>query len=83
MDSWKNRYREAKIKQQDLVLESGGNEGFKPGSDLGSGKARSKEEEWLSRIISRLNELFLTDGLTDKDLINYAYPNHFSASEGI
>lgn len=34
---------------------------------------RSKEEEWLSQIIVRLNELFVTDGLTDKDLINYAY----------
>ena len=27
----------------------------------------------MSQIIARLNELFVTDGLTDKDLINYAY----------
>ncbi len=35
--------------------------------------AKPKKEEWLSRIIIRLNELFITDGLTDQDLVNYAY----------
>ena len=29
--------------------------------------------ELLSQIIYRLNELFVTDQLTDKDLVNYAY----------
>ena len=41
-----------------------------PGTDIGTGKKKSKEELWLSQIITRLNELFITDGLTDKDLIN-------------
>jgi len=27
----------------------------------------------LSQIIAQLNELFVTDGLTNQDLINYAY----------
>lgn len=38
-----------------------------------TGKPRNKQEAWLSQIITRLNEIFITDGLTDKDLINYAY----------
>ena len=27
---------------------------------------------FLSHILARLNELFITDNLTDKDMINYA-----------
>ena len=46
-----------------------------------SAKPRSKEEEWLSQIISRLNELFVTDGLTESDLINYAYTIRDKVSE--
>ena len=42
---------------------------------------RSKEEEWLSQIIIRLNELFITDGLTDKDMVNYAYTIRDKMSE--
>jgi type I restriction enzyme, R subunit len=34
---------------------------------------RNQQAAWLSQIIARLNEIFITDGLTDKDLINYAY----------
>ena len=54
-----------------MVKEGG--KGLYATTDLGSGRARSKEEEWLSQIISRLNELFVTDALTGRDLINYAY----------
>ena len=43
-----------------------------PGDGLGSGKGRNIEEEFLSQIIERLNEVFITDQLTDKDLVNYA-----------
>ena len=68
-----SEYRLSKIKRQDLLLVKEGGEGLQPGSDIGRGKSRSKKEEWLSRIISRLNEVFITDGLTDQDLINYAY----------
>lgn len=35
----------------------------------------------LSQIIARLNELFITDGLSDKDLINYAYSIRDKISE--
>ncbi len=27
----------------------------------------------MSQILARLNELFMTDGLTENDLVNYAY----------
>jgi len=68
-----SHYRLSKIKQQDLLLVKEGAEGLSGGVDIGKGKPRSKKEEWLSQIIVRLNELFVTDGLTDQDLINYAY----------
>lgn len=46
---------------------------LKPGEGLGMANAKDKQEEFLSQIISRLNELFVTDHLTEKDLVNYAY----------
>ena len=54
---------------------------FNSGSEIGTGKPRNKEEEWLSQIISRLNELFITDGLSDNDVINYAYTIRDKVSE--
>ena len=66
------RYRLSMIKRQDLLLVKEGAEGLKTGADIGKGKPKNKQEEWLSQIIARLNELFITDGLTDQDLINYA-----------
>lgn len=68
-----SHYRLSKIAQKNLLLVQGaeGTELPVP-TELGTGKPRTKEEEFLSRIISRLNELFVTDELTDKDLINYA-----------
>ncbi len=67
-----SHYRLSKIKQQDLKLvKEGAETGLHPASDLGTGKPRDKEEEWLSQIIARLNDLFVTEGLTDRDLINF------------
>ncbi len=76
-----SHYRHSKIKQQRLMLVKEGGEGLEPGSAMGSGKSKSKKEEWLSQIIARLNELFITDGLTDRDLINYAYTIRDKISE--
>ncbi|MEM7481093.1 MAG: DEAD/DEAH box helicase family protein [Acidobacteriota bacterium] len=77
-----SHYRLSKIKQQDLKLvKEGAETGLHPASALGTRKPRNKEEEWLSQIISRLNELFVTDGLTDNDLINYAYAIRDKVSE--
>lgn len=68
-----SHYRLSKIRQRHLRLQAGADEGLEPTSDLGTGKARNKDEEWLSQIIQRLNELFITDGLTDADLTSYAH----------
>ncbi len=42
------------------------------GDELGGAKPKDRKEEFLSQIIQRLNELFITEGLTEKDLVNYA-----------
>ncbi len=68
-----SHYRLAKIRQQDLKMkDDSGKGGLKPGDGLGTGKPRDKHDELLSQIISRLNELFITDHLTENDLVNYA-----------
>ena len=77
-----SHYRLTKIKQQDLTMvKEGAATGLYAATDLGTGKARNKEEQWLSQIITRLNELFITDGLTEGDLINYAYAIRDKVSE--
>ena len=69
-----SHYRLSKLEQQDLgLVKEKPDTGLVPGSYLGTGQAKSKQEEWLSQIIQRLNELFITDGLSDEDLISYAY----------
>ncbi|NNE54436.1 MAG: type I restriction endonuclease subunit R, partial [Flavobacteriales bacterium] len=69
-----SHYRLSKLKQQDLKLNEDA-EGYdlEPGEGAGSAKAKDPKEEFLSRIISRLNEIFLMDELTDKDLVNFAH----------
>lgn len=67
-----SHYRLSKLRQQDLLLVKDSVGGLEPGAAIGYGKARDKQEEWLSQIIERLNELFVTDELTENDLINYA-----------
>jgi type I restriction enzyme R subunit len=76
-----SHYRLSKIREQDLLLVRDSADGLDPASAYGTRKARDKKEEWLSQIISRLNELFITDGLTDKDLVNYAYTLRDKISE--
>ncbi|MCF6764201.1 DEAD/DEAH box helicase family protein [Thiotrichales bacterium 19S3-7] len=68
-----SHYRLSKIRQQDIKLKVDANEKLEPGKGLGTAKARDKKEEFLSQIIERLNEIFITDKLTEKDLVNYAY----------
>ena len=69
-----SHYRLSKIRQQDIELKEDA-EGYElePASDMGSAKAKDKNEEFLSQILSKLNDLFVTDNLSDGDLINYAY----------
>src|ERR1043166_8231822 len=74
-------YRLSILHQQHLVMEPGADYKLQPGNDLGSARAKDKKEEFLSQILTRLNELFVTDGLTDKDLINYAHTIRYQVSE--
>lgn len=70
-----SHYRLSRIRQQDLSLGKERDAEYKltPGEGLGTAKARDAKEEFISQIISRLNELFIMDQLTDDDLVNYAY----------
>ena len=77
-----SHYRLSKIKQQDLfMIKDSADTGLYPADELGTAKPKNKEEEWLSQIITRLNDLFATDGLTERDLINYAYTIRDKISE--
>lgn len=78
-----SHYRLSILRQQDLVIETEGECKLKPGGDLGTAKARDKKEEFLSKILNRLNELFITDQLTNKDLVSYAYTIRDKVSENV
>jgi len=65
-------YRLSEIRRQDLKLEEAGESKIIPGEGPGTATAKDRKEEFISQIIKRLNELFITDQLTDKDLVNYA-----------
>ncbi|HEC73943.1 MAG TPA: type I restriction endonuclease subunit R [Methylophaga aminisulfidivorans] len=76
-----SHYRLSKIRQQDLKLKEDSAMYLVPGNEAGTAKAKNKQEEWLSQIISRLNEVFITDGLSEKDMVNYAYTIRDKISE--
>jgi len=76
-----SHYRLSKQRQQDLVMEAQADYRLQPGSDFGTAKPKDKKEEFLSQILARLNEVFITDGLSDKDLINYAHTIRDKVSE--
>ncbi len=69
-----SHYRVSKIRQQDLILRDS-REAYQlePGEGMGTAKAKDPKTEFLSQVIYRLNELFITDQLTDKDMLNYLY----------
>ncbi|WP_018694294.1 type I restriction endonuclease subunit R [Algicola sagamiensis] len=69
-----SHYRLSKIRQQDIQLQENSLEyKLQPSNSVGSAKPKDKKEEFLSHIIERLNEVFVTDNLTDKDMINYVF----------
>ncbi len=69
-----SHYRLSKVRQQDIQLSDNADEHqLEPSNDIGSAKDKDKKEEYLSQILARLNELFITDELTEKDLVNYAF----------
>ena len=69
-----SHYRVSKIRQQHLALQENSEEyKLEPGDEAGTARARDRQTEFLSQIVHRLNELFITDQLTEKDMVNYAY----------
>ena len=68
-----SHYRLSKLRQQDIQLKADSTEHkLEPGNELGTAKPKDKKEDFLSQILSRMNDLFVTDNLTEKDMINYA-----------
>jgi type I restriction enzyme R subunit len=69
-----SHYRISKIRQQHLQLQENKSEyNLEPNEALGTAKPKDKKEEFLSQIIQRLNEIFVSEGLTEGDMVNYAY----------
>lgn len=66
-----SHYRLSKIHEQHLKLqENAPDYTLDPNSAVGTAKPKDKQEEYLSQVLSRMNELFITDHLTENDLIN-------------
>lgn len=66
-----SHYRLSKIREQHIRLKAGNEgDGLQPGNDVGTAKPKDRKEEFMSQVLGRLNELFITDNLTDKDLIS-------------
>ncbi|MBF7693271.1 type I restriction endonuclease subunit R [Acinetobacter pollinis] len=69
-----SHYRLSKIRQQDIQLKTNSTEHkIEPANDVGSAKAKDKTEDFLSVILQRVNDVFITDKLTDQDMINYVH----------
>lgn len=64
-----SHYRLSKIREQDMKRKEDEPEYLAPRDDLGSAKAKDKKEEFISRIIYKLNEVFIEDNLTDDEKI--------------
>ena len=82
-----SHYRLSKQREQDisLVAEEGEEFKLKPGDEIGSGVGRDREEELLSTLLNRLNEVLDTEGLTDNDLLSsvYALAGKVSENESV
>jgi hypothetical protein len=69
-----SHYRLSKIHEQHLKLQEDAAEyTLDPSNDVGTAKPKDKKEEFMSLILSRMNELFISDNLTDKDMISRVF----------
>lgn len=69
-----NKYRLSMIRKQSIILGENDEDHRLRGSDgLGSAAPRDKKEEMLSAILDALNEIFITNDLSDVDMLNYVY----------
>jgi type I restriction enzyme R subunit len=77
-----SHYRLSKIKQQHIKLQIDDPDGkLMPGEGLGKASPKDKKTEFLSQLVNRLNELFITDNLSKNDMVNYAYTIRDKVSE--
>ena len=77
-----SHYRLSKLHEQHLKMQEDTAEyTLTPGNDIGTAKPKDKKEEFLSNILARLNDLFITDNLSDKDMVNYAFTVRDKLSE--
>jgi type I restriction enzyme, R subunit len=76
-----SHYRVSILHQQDLKLKVNSPQPLEPADGLGTATAKNIEEAFLSQIIQRLNEIFETDKLTEKDMVNYAHTIRDKISE--
>ncbi len=67
-----SHYRLSKIRELDIKLKANEEALLPVGGEEGTAKPKDKKEEFLSIILQRLNEVFITDNLTGKDMVNYA-----------
>jgi type I restriction enzyme R subunit len=69
-----SHYRLSVIRQQDLKLkEDSADYQLEPGDGDGGAKPKDKQEEFLSQVVERLNELFITVELMEADLVSYVH----------
>ena len=77
-----SHYLLSKLYEQHFKLQEHAEEKkIKPDNDVGTAQPKDKKEEFLSNILARLNELYVTDNLTDKDMFNYAFAVRDKLSE--
>lgn len=68
-----SHYRLSKVREQTLKLEEEKSVFLVNSDEGGTARPKDRKETFLSTVIARLNDLFVGEGLTDGDLINYAF----------
>jgi Type III restriction enzyme, res subunit./Type I restriction enzyme R protein N terminus (HSDR_N). len=77
-----SHYRLSKIHEQHLKLQEDAEEyRLDPSNDIGTAKPKDKKEEFLSLVLSRMNELFINDNLTDNDMISNVFAVYHKITE--
>ncbi len=66
-----SHYRLSKIRERHIKLKTDEDSRLEPSDDIGTAKPKDKKEEFMSRIVARLNDMFITDNLTDGDMIDF------------
>ena len=76
-----SHYRLSKIRQNDLELKKNSNNELDSSGGPGASKPNPKKEEFISQIISKLNEIFAGEGLTEEDMLQRANTDFYKVKE--